>query len=107
VTRVQGLLCAALKDHLATGDPPQVPLAGVAFWRAFAALCEGRSYHAHGPQCLDLDSIARQGVLMGLPWRAAHVEIIRALDRVWMAWAAKPHQRVLGPLTPEIFDAMF
>lgn len=120
--RLQHQLCAALADHLATGKPPRVPLAGVPIWAVFVALNAARQFHPVGlagsadragfrvfhdtaPQPLTLSAIEAEGRLQGLPLAARHVGLIRAMDRVWLQAWGKPGEP--PPLTPEIFDAMF
>lgn len=103
--RLQDQLCAALADHLDTGKPPRVPLAGVPIWAVFAALNAARQFHGKGPQPLTLAAIEAEGRLQGLPLAARHVGLIRAMDQVWLQAWGKPGEP--PPLTPEIFDAMF
>ena len=104
--RLAAQLRAALADHLATGKPPRVPIAGVPIWQAFALASSERGFSDAGPHPLRLDDVQRHGVAIGFPMAARHLEIIRALDGDWREAIAKPRGAAPLPLTPEMFDAM-
>lgn len=104
--RLTAQLRAALADHLKTGNPPRVPLAGVPIWQAFARASAERCYWEGGAQALRLDDILRQGEAMGFPLAARHLDIIRAMDGDWREAMAKPREAAPVPLTPELFDAV-
>jgi hypothetical protein len=104
--RLAAQLRAALADHLATGKPPRVPIAGVPIWQAFALASSERGFSEGGPQPLRLEDMQRHGAALGFPLSARHLEIIRAMDGDWCAAVAKPLGKVPPPLTPEMFDAM-
>lgn len=104
--RLTAQLRAALAEHLATGKPPRVPVAGVPIWQAFAWASAERGWWEGGAQALRLDDILRHGEAMGFPLAARHLDIIRALDGDWREAIAKPRGPEPVPLTPELFDAM-
>lgn len=108
--RLSAHLCAALLAHLTTHAPPQVPEAGGLLWRAFAELCEGRRYADGMPLALSVGELVAWVQLTGIPLRAHHLRIIRAMDRVWLDHAragAGGAKAAAVPLTAEIFDAVF
>lgn len=103
--RLKAQLCAALAEHLATGKPPRLPVAGVPIWQAFATLSARRLYDRGLPQALSLAEIAELGRLWRFPFERRHVDLICALDTDWRRLQDAP--KVAGTLTPELFDAMF
>ncbi|TKA98538.1 hypothetical protein FAZ78_00325 [Cereibacter changlensis] len=108
-------LCAALITGLG-GGRPNVPEAGVPLWNAFSALSRARTYHAAGPHPLSFSEIEAWSRLMRVPLEPQHVQVITAMDEVWMDCASAKAQgregvKILPPksskgLNPGLFDAM-
>lgn len=105
--RLRDQLCAALRRHLA-GEPPAPPLAGVPLWQAFAVLSEGREWGHVTPQPIRPEAIEAWARLACVHLPPHHLAILQAMDRAWLAEAAKPaEKRPKAALTAEAFDAMF
>lgn len=111
--RLKRHLCAALKARLAGRREP-IPEGAAPLLEAFNALSRARSYGAHGPNPIAWEAIAAWSALMRVPVEPHHVEIITALDEVWMTHAMeRPPEGVktLPPrsehaLTTGVLDAM-
>lgn len=110
MSRLRRQMVEALRVHLTSGVRPRVPDAGVPIWQAFAALSEGRTCGALGPDPIQYAEIAAWDRLMGVALRPDHVAIIAAMDGAWLEWARKPEaerEAPAGPLTGAVWDAMF
>ncbi|MGN7868994.1 phage tail assembly chaperone [Paracoccus sp. 22332] len=81
--RLKKQLCAALKTRLA-GGTSRLPEAGLPLWEAFGVLSRARSYNPHGPNPITWEAIAAYSQLMRVPLEPRHVDIITALDAVWI-----------------------
>lgn len=115
--RLARLLSDALRNHLA-GHPARPPDAGVMIWRVFGDLAARRTWHAHGPNPISFSEIDAYCRIMGRPLQPGHVDLLLAMDRVWLDWSintlragaegAAPTvpQVSQRPLSPELFDAM-
>lgn len=108
--RLRKVLCDAMRAHLG-GKAPLVPEGGALLWHAFAALNEARQHGAHGPQPIALGEIDAFARLYRVPLRPDHVDVLRALDRVWMEHASavltgRAPAASLPPLTASALDMM-
>lgn len=118
MNKLQHRLCATLSAQLA-GQKPRLPEGSAPFWRAFQALSKRRSYHQFGPNPISLTEIASYAAMMRMPLAPHHVEILSAMDDVWLehAYAGAGNKapdgmktithRAAQPLTAAMFDAMF
>jgi hypothetical protein len=118
MNKLQHRLCATLRAQLA-GQKPRLPEGSAPFWRVFQALSGARSYHQFGPNPISFTEIAAYAALMHMPLAPHHVEILRAMDAVWLehAYAGAGNKapdgmktiagRAAQPLTAAMFDAMF
>lgn len=112
--RLETQLCRSLRERLA-GGKPRLPDAGAFLWNAFWQLSRCRTLHAAGPNPIGWAEIEAWARLMRVPLEPRHVEILAAMDDVWLdhAYAARgiggqSHvARSSEPLTPELLDAMF
>lgn len=114
MNKLQRLLCAALRDHLA-GGKPRPPEGGAPLWDAFLRLSAARSYHQFGANPISYAEVEAYTRLMNLPLQPHHVLIIRAMDAVFLEHFAPgkrapdgvkavPH-RSPHALSPALFDA--
>jgi len=120
--RLKRLITAALRDHL-DGHRRRPPEAGIILWNAFAQLSAARTWHAHGPNPIGYAEIEAWCRLMRVPLEPGHVQIIRAMDQVWLldaqsqladgkghpdpAAGKKLPRMSKKPLTAALFDAAF
>lgn len=108
-------MCAALKTILA-GGRAEVPSAGQQIMDAFLALSRARSIGPLGPNPISWEAVAAWVALMRVPLEPRHVDIIMALDDVWMSHAFSRAERADGvkplppisqqPLTAALLDAV-
>jgi hypothetical protein len=115
--RLSQLMCDALRGHLA-GRSPRPPDAGLLIWRVFGDLAGRRTWHAHGPNPISHGEIEAYCRVMRLPLAPHHVDLILALDRVWLEHSINTLRAGTGgnrpevpqvsqrPLSPDLFDAM-
>ncbi len=111
--RLQRQFLTALRSQLA-GGAIRPPEGGAVLWNAFSQLSQQRSWHAHGPNPISFSDIAAYCRMMCLPLEARHIEIITAMDRVWLASTmgkvTTPDKRSAQvskhPLTVSLFDAI-
>jgi len=113
MTNLERLLVGCLHNHL-SGKRGTVPEAGRLLWKWFADLSATRTYHAAGPHPISYAEIEAYARLMRWPLEPRHVELIRALDRVWLEYAhparsipAASYPRNAPEITEEAFDAVF
>lgn len=115
--RIQHILVAALRRHLA-GGRPVVPDAGVLLWNLFMQISASRTYHAAGPHPVSFAEIEAYARLHRWPFQSHHITIIRALDDAWLEHAyaetgkgQKGAQRLPTgrepAINPSAFDAVF
>lgn len=114
--RLKKQLCAALEARM-KGRKVQVPEAGRELLDAFAALSRARSYGPLGPNPISYTEITAWCNLMRVPLAPHHVEIITALDEVWMdqvtaRQTAPEGVKTLPPISEQplslgVFDAVF
>ncbi|WOI55122.1 hypothetical protein [Palleronia sp. LCG004] len=109
---LQRRLCAALRVRLA-GGTARLPEGSAIIWNAFSALSRARSCGANGPNPIAYSEIAVWCQLTRTPLEPHHVEIITAMDAVWMERTyqreGQDGQKVLPrgsgqTLTPDMFD---
>jgi hypothetical protein len=106
IVRLRRHLLAALTAHL-QGGPPRPPVAGVALWQAFCALSDGRQWRDGLPDAIQPSEVLAWARLHGRHIPPHHAGILAAMDAAWLAWAQTPEaERVAGPLTGAMFDAM-
>ena len=116
MNRLRKQLCAALEARM-KGRKVPVPEAGKELLDAFAALSRARSYSPFGPNPISYAEITAWCNLMRVPLAPHHVEIITALDEVWMDQVTAKQDTPEGvkalppisehPLSAGIFDAVF
>lgn len=107
-------LCDTLKAHL-DGYPVALPPPGALVWSWFLALCRTRPANGFGPHPISYGEIEAYARLYRWPIEPRHVDMILAMDRVWMDHArhnvGNSHTTPPpGPgveMTPEAFDAVF
>lgn len=111
---LKSLLVKAFESYLKTGKMPHVPEAGILLWNIFMKLTATRTYHMAGPNPISYTEIAAFCNLAGQPLQPNHVEIIRALDDVWLEYSYSKHNSgdkaknmQFVELTAEVFDAVF
>lgn len=108
---------AVLRAHLAGQSPlPSVPEPARLYWRWFTDLCRTRTSNGYGPNPIGYAEIEAYTRLYGWPLEPRHVDMIMALDRVWMAQARAPEntggyaplpKMSDQPLTADAFDAVW
>lgn len=109
-SRLKDQLCAALAGILQR-KKVHIPEAGVIVWEAFLTLSQTRRHHAAGAEPISLQEIEAYNRIFG-PISRQHIEMILAMDLVWLEWAMKPSgkaakQEPVVPLTAEMFDFAF
>lgn len=102
-------LIEKLRAHLETGEPVRLQPYLVPMWQAFLSLSRERRHHAAGPETIKSVDIEAWARMHNVPFLPMHLEVIEAMDEVWMAAATR---RMAGkespkPLTLEDFDAAF
>ncbi|RWR29529.1 hypothetical protein D2T31_10765 [Sinirhodobacter populi] len=99
MVHLQRQLCAALRTQLRGGKvlPPE---AGLPLWDAFLDLSGSRTYHAAGPNPIQMTEIAAYCRMMRLPLEPRHVSILMAMDGAWLDHAYS------GAKTPEGVKAL-
>lgn len=85
------------------GGPQAVPEAGAVLWQAFVALSRTRTIGGLGPNPIGYAEIEAWCRLFRMPLKPHHVEIVVAMDQVWLK--GSPQKR--SPITPAAFDAVF
>jgi len=112
----QARLCAALQAAL-DGGTPRPPLGDYPLWNAFAALSRRRGVGMAGANPITYAEIDAWCRLTRTPLEPHHLEIILALDAVWLDHAAKGRAvapegvKTLPPvsaqgLSPALFDVL-
>lgn len=104
---------AALRAHL-DGLKPRPPEGSRVVWSAFIQLSERRTWHANGPNPISFPEIAAYCHLLRRPLEPRHIEILLAMDRLWINAALVRTTQAKGvlpkvsgqPITPELLDAM-
>lgn len=112
--RLRSQLIAALERHLA-GKPPCIPEAGRLAWSWFSDLCRTRTWHMAGPNPISHAEIEAYARLYRWPLEPRHIELIMALDRIWLDHvqmqrdgATSKMPRSSGQaITATAFDAVF
>ncbi|RWR44991.1 hypothetical protein EOW65_17760 [Sinirhodobacter ferrireducens] len=109
--RLKDQLCAALAGILRR-KKVHIPEAGLPVWESFLTLTQTRRHHANGPEPISLLEIEAYNRMFG-PISRQHVEMLLAMDLVWLEWAVKPSgksakkKEPVIPLTAEMFDFAF
>ena len=106
-------LCEALRRQLA-GSKGHPPSGSAILWNAFMALSRARTAGPVGPNAIAYSEIAAWSQLTRTPLKPHHVEILTAMDEVWMGHVydrerAPEGVKTLPPrskhaLTPAMFD---
>lgn len=115
--RLKKQLCEALREQL-SGKLAKPPEAGLLLWNLFAELSGRRTYFQGGANPIQPSEIEAYCRLMRQPLEPHHVEILFALDAVWMeAVMSRSNeapdgvktlpQRSSHGITPALFDAAF
>lgn len=110
MVRLQEQMTAALRKRLA-GGAARVPEGGALVWGWFADLCTTRA-QGNPISYAEIEAYAR---LYRWPVEPRHVEMIRALDRVWLeaargpapAQGQPPASYSPPPVTAAAFDVVF
>jgi hypothetical protein len=107
----------AILDHLRKSladKAGRVPDAGRLVWSWFLALCRTRTSNGYGPNPISYAEIEAYARLYRWPLEPRHVDLILAMDRVWMEHARGMEGVMPGAasrsgveMTPEAFDAVF
>ena len=106
MTRQQDRLCAALEAHLA-GGRPMAPEGSSPLWNGFMALSRARSCGPGGPNPISYPEILAWARLMQVPLEPHHVQILTAMDQVWLQDFYKRTDKAapVAPLSAAAFDA--
>ncbi|HCO54681.1 MAG TPA: hypothetical protein DIT93_06640 [Pelagibacterium sp.] len=107
-------LCECLIEQL-EGRRMTVPEAGQIIWRMFIDLCTSRTYHGAGPNPITHSEIRAYLALYRWPLEPRHVDLIFAMDRVWLDHAHRQQRLRLAnqpsandpTLDRGAFDAVF
>lgn len=116
-TRLSRQLCAAVTAAL-RGDRVKPPEVGLPLWNVFQRLNTTRTYHMAGPNPISFAEVEAYCRLMRLPLEPRHVEVLLAMDQVWLehvyARARQPPEGVKAippvtkqPMSAALLDAMF
>lgn len=113
--RLKAQLCAAVERAL-KGQTTRPPEAGRLLWKAFLELSGTRTYSMAGPNPIQPSEVLAWCRLKAIPLEPRHVEIIFAMDRVWLdrgtAKASSPSDVPIlppisqQPLTAALLDAV-
>lgn len=118
MSRLEKLLCAALRKNLQKGGRPAIPAGGELLWRWFLDLNAARSWGAAGPNPIPFSGIDSYARVSGWPIEPRHVSILQAMDREMLAHfrrsagMARPGVKTLPaisstPISAGMIDAMF
>ncbi len=109
------LMTEALKCGL-EGRPFKVPIGHSVLWAAFARLSERRGGNGSGPNPIAFSEMRAYANLMCMPLEPHHVDVIAAMDDVWLRHvyskmgtpvedgAPNLPPRSSAALTPTLFD---
>lgn len=107
VVRLKRLLCAALEAHMA-GERPRPPEGSAVLWNAFLALSRARSVGPAGPNPIAFSEIEAWARLTRTPLEPHHVDILAAMDAVWIGRAYEGGtDKPKAPMSADAFDAFF
>lgn len=113
---LQKLLCAELKRNLETGGRPRLPAGGDLLWRWFLDLNASRGWGETGPMPITHAEIAAYAGLTRWPIDPRHVQILRAMDGVFLEHCRQERARAMASaksgivpveMTEGAFDMMF
>lgn len=105
--RLKEQLCEALRCQLG-GGRQRPPEAGALLWRAFLDLSGQRGFGMAGPLPLRMTDIEAYARITGLPLGARHLDVILAMDAVFLQGAVPGERKASSyPLSAEVFDAVF
>lgn len=108
--RLERQLCDALRASMMTGAAPIVPEAGRLYWRMFIDLSSARTWSAAGPNPIAWSEIDAWARLRRWPVRNRHINVLRAMDRIWLECArsnGSGGSRPVAEATPAALDAAF
>ena len=97
-------------------QPLNLPAGGQLVWGWFIALCRTRTSNGYGPNPISYAEIEAYARLYRWPLEPRHIDVILAMDRVWMDHAraqAGGSTKIVAPngpgaeMTPDAFDAVF
>ncbi|WDR07294.1 hypothetical protein PSQ90_07710 [Devosia rhodophyticola] len=119
-TRLERQLCETLGKYLSKPKArSDVPEAGRLAWKWFTDLCRTRTMHSNGPNPISYAEINAYARLYRWPLEPRHIDLILALDRVWLDHANEEQRAAMASdnpsrskktdpeLTLEAFDAVF
>jgi hypothetical protein len=111
--RLERQLVAAVRKGVSGTKHVPVPPAGFLAWEWFVGLCSTRTYHAYGPNPISIAEIEAYARLHRLPLQSRHVDLLLAMDRVWLEavqrkWSGKQVATSSDqPINAAAFDAVF
>ncbi len=114
------LLCEELRRQLGTNRPTtlKLPAGGELLWKWFIDLSRARTFHMAGPNPISYAEIGAYATAARWPIGPHHVDILTAMDRVFLDHYAKPAAKTPDgvktlppvsqvPMSASLFDAMF
>jgi hypothetical protein len=117
---LKSLLCNELQRQLEAGRVTRVmlPAGGDLIWRWFIDLNKSRSRHTTGPNPITYAEIDAYSRLTRWPIEPRHLEILMAMDRVFLAFSNRPAQQAPEgvkiaspisqvPISAGLLDALF
>ncbi|WP_157971140.1 phage tail assembly chaperone [Pseudogemmobacter bohemicus] len=81
--RLERIICEAMKGR-PLGARVEVPEVARPLWRVFSTLSRTRTYSSLGPNALQFGEVEAYCRMMRLPLHPEHIEILMAMDRVWL-----------------------
>lgn len=96
-----------------SGRPATVPESGRLAWGWFLDLCRTRSSNGYGPNPISHAEIDAYSRLYRWPLEPRHIDMILAMDRVWLDHMRGSPKNGAGAaakgqiMTPDSFDAVF
>lgn len=114
--RFKKLMVEAMAGALSNEQAP-FPAGGAYLWQWFNDLCRTRTGNGNGPNPISYAEIEAYARLYRCPLQPHHVDLLLAMDRVWLDYAYEGVQRQRGSggrgqgksmtLDPAGFDAVF
>jgi hypothetical protein len=105
------ILGEVLRQHLAEGGVPDLPEWAGLPWRWFADLNATRTWHAAGPNPISYSEVAAYSALTRQSLRPTDIEVIRAMDRAYIAHfdatGGRSKQVSKTKINAGLFDAVF
>lgn len=117
MSNLLGLMVAALKDQLATGQRAAIPAGGDLLWQWFKDLSSTRTAHAAGANPIAFTEIRAYFRLRGIDPSQRHLDILLAMDAAFLAHVHHASQPLpegvkalppisKRPLSAGLFDSM-